>query len=81
MGRLSLRGGDHTHAIACFRQAMALGKSQIDVAVWLSEALFKEKRFGELRHLADALFRDKEALSPLNESVRQAVYLWIGENA
>jgi ornithine carbamoyltransferase len=32
MGRLSLRGGDHTHAIACFRQAMALGKSQIDVA-------------------------------------------------
>jgi tetratricopeptide (TPR) repeat protein len=81
MGRLSLRGGDHTHAIACFRQAMALGKSQIDVAVWLSEALFKEKRFGELRHLADELFRDKEALSPLNESVRQAVYLWIGENA
>jgi len=81
MGRLSLRGGDNTHAITCFRKAMSLGKSQIDVAVWLSEALFKERRFGELRQLAGELFRDGDALSALNENVRHAVYLWIGEEA
>jgi hypothetical protein len=60
---------------------MSLGKSPIDVAVWLSEALFKERRFGELRHLAGELFRDENSLSALTENVRHAVYLWIGENA
>jgi tetratricopeptide (TPR) repeat protein len=81
IGRLSLRGGDNTHAITCFRKAMSLDKSQINVAVWLSEALFKERRFGELRHLAGELFSDGDSLSALNENVRHAVYLWIGENA
>jgi tetratricopeptide (TPR) repeat protein len=81
MGRLSLRGGDNPHAITCFHKAMSLGKNRIEVAVWLSEALFKERRFGELRHLADDLVRDRHAASALNENVRQALSLWIGEDA
>ena len=80
MGRLSVRGGDNARAIACFHKAIALGTNQIDVAVWLSEALFKERRFGELRHLADEFFHTQEAFSALNENVRHAVSLWMGEN-
>ena len=81
MGRLSLRGGDNTQAIAYFRQALSLGKSQTDVAVWLIEALFKEKRFGELRQLVGELDYDLDSLAALNENVKRVVHLWRGENA
>jgi tetratricopeptide (TPR) repeat protein len=80
MGRLSLRGGDNAQAIACFHEALSLGKSRTDVAVWLIEAFFKEKRFGELRQLASELDHDLDSLSALNENVKRAVHLWRGES-
>jgi len=49
--------------------------------VWLSEALFKERRFSELRHLASELNRDGDSLVTLNENLMHSVHLWSGEDA
>ena len=81
MGRMSLRGGDNTEAIACFRKALTLKKSQPEVAAWLLEALFEENAFDEVRQLASELDFDLDSLAALNDNVKRAIYLWRGEDA